>query len=129
MHPVRPYRRLAARAITGAMAYVFTLQVTLALSLNAWLPPDLRFSFGEICHAQIINGPTDLQDGPKGPVKAAAHCPLCLTASLAALPAPDAPAVIIRSALGISFEVVASERFRLAEMHSPHLARGPPSNA
>jgi hypothetical protein len=112
------------------MAYVFVLQVTLALSLNAWLPPSLSFAFGEICHAQIVNGVSDQQDDGQGsPSRAAAHCPLCLTTGLAVLAAPDAPAVILRSVLGIAFEVVASEPVRLADVHSPHLARGPPAKA
>lgn len=110
------------------MAYVLAVQVTLALTLNAWLPPELAYAFGEICHTEARTDDGASSHGPE-PVKAAAHCPLCVTPGFALLPAPDAPAVTLRRTLGIAFEIVPAPRFDVAEIHSSHRARAPPARA
>ncbi|WP_316219248.1 DUF2946 family protein [Bradyrhizobium sp. SZCCHNR2026] len=120
------HQRLGAGIIACAMAYVIALQLTLALTLNAWLPPDLNYAFGEICHTQALAG-DDASSREPGPVKGAAHCPLCVMPAFALLPPPDAPAVTLRRTLGIVFEIIAAPRIELAEVHSSHRARAPPA--
>ncbi|MGJ5179663.1 DUF2946 family protein [Bradyrhizobium oligotrophicum] len=117
--------------IACAMAYVLALQLTLAVSLNALLPPGLAFGFGEICHAEAGAGSADRQDAAPGAPEAAsaAHCPLCVTPGFALLAPPDAPVVTLRRVLGIRFEPIAAPRIDVADIHSAHRARGPPARA
>ncbi|UFZ05509.1 hypothetical protein LQG66_04095 [Bradyrhizobium ontarionense] len=113
------------------MAYVIALQLTLAVSLNALLPPGLAFGFGEICHAEAGVGSQDRQDALPGTPAAAsaAHCPLCVTPGFALLAPPDAPAITLRRVLGIKFEPIAAPRIDVADIHFAHRARAPPVHA
>lgn len=112
------------------MAYVLALQVTLALSLNAWLPADLAYAFGEICHTQVATSDARSDDGSAStdpaPVNAAAHCPLCVTPGFALMSSPDATAVVLRRSLGIVFETTRTAIVVVHDVHSPHHARAPP---
>jgi hypothetical protein len=111
------------------MAYVLALQVTLAVSLNAWLPPSFAFAFGEICHERVDSDrqATDRAGTSDAPATAsAAHCPLCVTPAFALLPPPDAPAATLRRVLGIAFEPIAPLQLAIAEVDAAHRARAPP---
>ncbi|WP_257168430.1 hypothetical protein [Bradyrhizobium sp. SRS-191] len=110
------------------MAYVLAVQVTLAVSLNAWLPPSFAFAFGEICHEQIDrdSGLADRTDTEAPATVSAAHCPLCVTPAFALLMPPDAPAGTLRRFLGIAYEPIAPHRIAIAEVDAAHRARAPP---
>ncbi|BAM89681.1 hypothetical protein S58_36880 [Bradyrhizobium oligotrophicum S58] len=133
MRRIPSHRKHLTGAIACAMAYVLALQVTLAVGLNAWLPPSFAFAFGEICHEQLDGGTrsADRAEVPSGaPATAsAAHCPLCLTPAFALLSPPDVPAVMLRRVLGIAFEPTATPRVDSADIHAAHRARAPPARA
>ncbi len=120
------YRRFGAGFIACTMAYVLALQVTLALSLNAWLPPELPYALGEICHAQTSTA-DGAEPSDQTPVKYAAHCPFCVAPSLAVLAPPVAPYVVLRRAIDVVFAVRADAPVALAAIHSSHRARAPPA--
>ncbi|NPU12996.1 hypothetical protein HL666_19680 [Bradyrhizobium sp. 83002] len=129
MRRLSSHRTHLTGVVACAMAYVLALQVTLAVSLNAWLPPSFAFAFGEICHERIDSDPrpADRADTSEAPTTApAAHCPLCVTPAFALLPPPDAPAVTLRPVLGIAFEAIAPLRLAVAEVDAAHRARAPP---
>jgi len=121
------YRSYLSGVIACTMAYVLAIHVTLALTLNAWLPPDIPFAFGEICHSVVAGNASDQSSGGAGaPVQAAAHCPLCLAPGFALLPPPGSPIVVLRRTLGIAFEVLDPKPLRVAAVTSSHRARAPP---
>lgn len=120
------YRRFGAGIIACTMAYVLALQVTLALSLNAWLPPELSYALGEICHAQTSTA-DGAEPGDQTPVKYPAHCPFCMAPSLAMLAPPVAPYVVLRQAIDIVFAVRADAPVTVAAIDASHRARAPPA--
>ncbi|MGJ5207135.1 hypothetical protein [Bradyrhizobium sp. HKCCYLR20261] len=132
MHRIASHRSQLTGVVACAMAYVLALQVTLAVSLNAWLPPSFAFAFGEICHERIDGNPrlADRTDTTEAPATvSAAHCPLCVTPAFALLPPPDAPAVRLRRVLGIAFEPIATLHVAITEIDAAHRARAPPEAA
>lgn len=123
-------RRAHRKTLTGiaacAIAYVFVLQATLAATLNAWLPPGLPTS-SEIC----LSLPGEHTGGDNridaDHVKAASRCSLCLVPGFGLLTPPPSPgAIVIRTALGITFEPHPLDRVVVTEAPSPHRARAPP---
>ncbi|MGJ5045835.1 hypothetical protein ACQR09_02145 [Bradyrhizobium oligotrophicum] len=126
MRRISSHSKHLTGAVACAMAYVLALQVTLAVSLNAWLPPSFAFVFGEICHERIDNarGGADSSEAPAA--ASAAHCPLCVIPAFALLPPPDAPTVSLRRVLGVAFEPIAPLWRATAEVDAGHRARAPP---
>ena len=115
-------------AVTAALvaAYALVLNVILAASLLATQPPVQFLNGHEFCLtlAETDQAPEDLgKSGKQVPVR----CPLCLGQHVSATPPPLAPALAIRIAFGISYEVPRAAPFVAIELHHDHRPRGPPT--
>jgi hypothetical protein len=119
----RSHRKTLTGVLACAIAYLFFLQTTLAATLIASQPLAASLASEELClshtHSDGDNG-VDTEH-----VNAAGHCLLCLAPGFGLLPSPP-PAVVVRTALGITFEPTAPAPIIVTQAPSQHRARAPP---
>lgn len=105
-------------------AYVLVLNVMLTSALVASISPVQFNALHQLCLNGISAGqPADKSDPGKPIVK----CPLCLSsaAALADVP-PQSPALAIRVALHVPFEIAEHDVLVVRPASSDHQPRGPP---
>lgn len=119
----RHIRRMGRWAACVA-AYALVLNVMLTSALVASISPVQFNALHQICLNGVSAGlPADKSDPGKPIVK----CPLCLSsaAAMADVP-PQSPALAIRIALHVPFEITAPDVVVVRRTTSNHQPRGPP---
>ncbi len=120
------FSRRRARALVAAWvaAYALVLNVVLASTLLAGQSPVQLLTGPEFCIAAVDDGAA----GDAGqPAKAVPiRCPLCLGQHVSATPPPLSPALAIRIAFSIRYEVPRATPFVALRPSPAHQPRGPP---
>lgn len=119
----RHIRRVGRWAACVA-AYVLVLNVMLTSALVASISPVQFNALHQLC----LNGVSSGQTTDKGdPAKPIVKCPLCLSsaATLADIP-PQSPALAVRIALHVPFEIAEHDIVVVRETSIDHQPRGPP---
>lgn len=117
---IKKIGRLAA--LVAAYALVFNVMLTSALLAS--ISPLKLNALHELC----LNGSSSGQDTDESgnPAKPIIHCPLCVSgAAMADLPPPP-PALAIRIAFNVFYEVPPAQPFVAALTTDDHQPRGPP---
>lgn len=122
------FSRKRAIAVTAALvaAYALVLNVMLSASLLAAQPPVQLLNGHEFCLtlAETDSSPDDLGKSAK---QVPVRCPLCLGQHVSATPPPLTPALAIRIAFGISYELPQATPFVALDPEHDHQPRGPPT--
>ncbi|QLH70900.1 DUF2946 family protein [Rhodopseudomonas palustris] len=120
------FSRRRARALVAAWiaAYALVLNVILASTLLAGQSPVQLVTGHEFCLAAADGAPGDSGQPAKAvPIR----CPLCLGQHVSATPPPLSPALAIRIAFSIRYEVPPATPFVALRPSPAHQPRGPPA--